>query len=151
MTDVILEWTIPLTFDGEESVEFQIFDIQPSEASSSSALLDNSAALTFEVEPVQIAVRPATEGNTDFKSLLVLGLVILVLVGGLAGTYFVYQRSQDNALLSQLPPPAASSAMGAAAVSIQCPRCNKLLKVTTPQRPVIVNCTGCATKLQLDD
>ena len=152
MTDVILEWTIPLTFGGEESVEFQIFDIQPSESSSSSALLDNSASLTFEVEPAQIAVRPATENDGDFKSLLVLGLVILVLVGGLAGTYFVYQRSQDDALLSQLPPPAASSAMGTAApVSIQCPSCNTLLKVTTAQRPVIVNCTGCATKLQLDD
>ena len=152
MVGLTLEWTIPLTFDGEENIEIQIFDIQPAEAGSSSTLLDNSAKLTFEVEPAQIAVRPVTEGGSEFKSLLVLGLVVLVLVGGLAGTYFVYQRSQEEALLSQPPPPVSRSAPGAAApVSIQCPRCSTLLKVTTSQRPVIVNCTGCATKLQLDE
>lgn len=155
MAGLVLDWTIPLTFGGEETVEIQIFDILPAEAGSSSALLDNSAELTFEVEPAQIALRPAAEGVGGFKSLLVLGLVMLVLLGGLGATYFVYQRSQDEALLSQ-PPPAAASAPGAAAtaaapVSIQCPRCSTLLKVTTLQRPVVVNCTGCATKLQLDE
>jgi hypothetical protein len=139
-----LVWNVPGSMSGDVTIEVQLANIQPAEAGGPAALLDNGGSLRFDVAASSAAVAP---GSSDAGSpLLILALAGLVLFSGLGVTWFVYQRSQDV-----IPPPVASPAAVMAAVTLQCPKCSTMLKVTSSQRPLIVNCTGCATRLQLDE
>ena len=139
-----LVWNVPGSMSGDVTIEVQLANIQPAEAGGPAALLDNGGSLRFDVAASSAAVAP---GSSDAGSpLLILALAGLVLFSGLGVTWFVYQRSQDV-----IPPPVASPAAAMAAVTLQCPKCSTMLKVTSSQRPLIVNCTGCATRLQLDE
>ena len=141
-----LVWNVPASMSGEVTIEVQLANIQPAEAGGPAALLDNGGSLRFDVTASSAVVAPGSSSSDAVRPLLILALVGLVLFGGLGATWFVYQRSQDVIL-----PPAASPAASMAAITLQCPKCSTMLKVTSSQRPLIVNCTGCATRLQLDE
>ena len=140
-----LVWNVPASMSGDVTIEVQLANIQPAEAGGPAALLDNGGSLRFDVTASSAVVAPGSSSDAG-SPLLILALVGLVLFGGIGVTWFVYQRSQDV-----IPLPAASPAAAMAAVTLQCPKCSTMLKVTSPQRPLIVNCTGCATRLQLDE
>ncbi len=140
-----LVWNVPASMSGDVTIEVQLANIQPAEAGGPAALLDNGGSLRFDVTASSAVVAPGSSSD-EGSPVLILALLALVLFGGLGVTWSLYQRSQDV-----IPPPAASPAASMAAITLQCPKCSTMLKVTSPQRPLIVNCTGCATRLQLDE
>ena len=178
-TDVTFEWIVGSNIDGETPFEAKLVSITPAEMEGASTE-DNSASTTLDIKGKVTQPGGGSEGEGGLGNLTPFLLVFAVLLVGLGGIFFYFQRTKgdqpadEEDALGELapaappvasappPPPAAPAApqpapeaapaapAAAAAVTIQCPGCQTQLKITDTRRPLTVACPGCQTHLKLE-
>ena len=178
-TDVTIEWIVGPNIDGETPFEAELVSITPAEMEGASTE-DNSASTTLDIKGKVTQPGGGSEGEGDLGNLTFFLLVFAMLLVGLGGIFFYFQRTggdqpadEEDALgepapaappvaSAPPPPPAAPAApqpapqaapvapAAAAAVTIQCPGCQTQLKIADTRRPLTVACPGCQTHLKLE-
>jgi uncharacterized repeat protein (TIGR01451 family) len=163
-TDVTIEWTVGQNINGEVSFEAELVSITPAEMEGASTE-DNSASITLDIKGKMTQPGGSGSGGGGLGNLTPFLLVFAVLLVGLGGIFFYFQRTQgdqpadeEDALGEPAPaaPPVASAPPPPPAAPAAPQPAPEAPPAAAPAAPpaaaaVTIQCPGCQMQLKITD